>query len=543
MKPVFPGRRFSFLRLFIAILCIALVAAGTWSWITFTRTAAKELPEPWFGGYVDVTATPSYKFESKVGNVYQNMSLGFITAGDGCQPSWGGYYTLDEAASTLDLDSRIAQTYKTDRTITVSFGGQNGTELAAACTDVDALADAYQQVIDRYHVTSLDFDIENTNLDGYSETTTRRAQAVAKLIANEKTKNKGKDDTSHDLIISLTLPADMKGLTIQGMQTVNAFLDAGVTLSTVNLMTMDFNVASTSITQSTLIKSSLNAAHAQYKTLLYSRGKLFSDHQIWELLGATVLIGQNDTKNEYFTLDNARDINTFALETSLGHLSMWSLNRDQQCGENYTNTNTLKTFCSGMKQTGGEFATTLGSGFRGTPGTLVDFDNASWNSSQQAYPTWKPDVLYKQGAKVIWNGNIYESLGQQRKQAARQRRGRRQRTVAHHRTGAINACCSEAQPQTQYKAVTQGSRYFPSKVTRNKGTKKQSWHRSNRNIRQPPAVSQKTASESRSDSPFWPSSMRCALRPRSPCMRKRVYSGSWKTPHTSAYGRPAFCCA
>lgn len=112
----------------------------------------------------------------------------------------------------------------------------------------------------------------------------------------KKTKNKGKDDTSHDLIISLTLPADMKGLTIQGMQTVNAFLDAGVTLSTVNLMTMDFNVASTSITQSTLIKSSLNAAHAQYKTLLYSRGKLFSDHQIWELLGATVLIGQNDTK-------------------------------------------------------------------------------------------------------------------------------------------------------------------------------------------------------------------------------------------------------
>ena len=345
MKPLFPGRRFSFLRLFIAILCIALVAAGTWSWITFTRTAAKKLPEPWFGGYVDVTATPSYEFESKVGNVYRNVILGFVTAGDGCQPSWG------------------------------------------------------------------DFDIENSNLDGYSETATRRAQAVAKLIANEKAKNKGKDDTSHDLIISLTLPADAKGLTTQGMQTVNAFLDAGVTLSTVNLMTMDFNVASTSITQSTLIKSSLNAAHAQYKTLLYSRGKLFSDHQIWELLGATVLIGQNDTKNEYFTLDNAREINTFALETSLGHLSMWSLNRDQQCGENYTNTNTLKTFCSGMKQTDGEFATTLGSGFRGTPGTLVDFDNASWNSSQQAYPTWEPDVLYKQGDKVIWNGNIYESLG------------------------------------------------------------------------------------------------------------------------------------
>ena len=29
----------------------------------------------------------------------------------------------------------------------------------------------------------------------------------------------------------------------------------------------------------------------------------------------------------------------------------------------------------------------------------------------RAYPTWEPGVLYKQGDKVIWNGNIYESLG------------------------------------------------------------------------------------------------------------------------------------
>ena len=331
MKTPFPGRRFSFPRLFVVIVCAALIAAGTWSWLTFTRTASEKLPEPWFGGYVDVTATPSYEFESKVGNVYRNMILGFVTA-NGCQPSWGGYYSLDGAASLLDLDSRIAQTYKTDRTVTISFGGQRGTELATACPNVDSLAKAYQQVIDRYHVTSLDFDIEGSNLDGYSEAATRRAQAVAKLIADEKTKSKG--GNASNLTISLTLPADARGMTLQGMQTVEAFLDAGVTLSSVNLMTMDFNVASTSITQSTLIKSSLNAAQAQYKTLLYRRGKLFSDHQIWELLGATVLIGQNDTKNEYFTLDNARGINTFALETSLGRLSMWSLNRDQQCGEN-----------------------------------------------------------------------------------------------------------------------------------------------------------------------------------------------------------------
>ena len=43
--------------------------------------------------------------------------------------------------------------------------------------------------------------------------------------------------------------------------------------------------------------------------------------------------------------------------------------------------------------------------------------------------------------------------------------------MAHHRTGVINACRSETQPQTQYKAGTQGSRYFSVKVARNRGTK------------------------------------------------------------------------
>ena len=100
MKTPFPGRRFSFPRLLVVIACAALIAAGTWSWLTFTRTASEKLPEPWFGGYVDVTATPSYEFESKVGNVYRNMILGFVTA-NGCQPSWGGYYSLDGAASLL----------------------------------------------------------------------------------------------------------------------------------------------------------------------------------------------------------------------------------------------------------------------------------------------------------------------------------------------------------------------------------------------------------------------------------------------------------
>ena len=44
--------------------------------------------------------------------------------------------------------------------VIISFGGANGVELAQSCTTVTALANAYQSIIDRYLLTSVDFDIE-----------------------------------------------------------------------------------------------------------------------------------------------------------------------------------------------------------------------------------------------------------------------------------------------------------------------------------------------------------------------------------------------
>ena len=125
-------------------------------------------------------------------------------------------------------------------------------------------------------------------------------------------------------------------------------------------------------------------------------------------LGVTVLIGQNDTDGEYLTLDDAQQINTFAMQANLGRVSMWSLNRDQQCGENASVTST-QTACSGVKQTKGEFATILGSGFRGTPGTLVDM-NTTWEQNGSAYPQWNETTQYSKGDKVVWDSKIYEAL-------------------------------------------------------------------------------------------------------------------------------------
>ena len=72
------------------------------------------------------------------------------TSENPCQPSWDGVHTLDQAAATLGVDSQIRPFREAGNDIAVSFGGQLGTELAAACTDVDALVRAYSAVITKY---------------------------------------------------------------------------------------------------------------------------------------------------------------------------------------------------------------------------------------------------------------------------------------------------------------------------------------------------------------------------------------------------------
>lgn len=406
MNARYPGRHLSIVRVIIVIaVVVAMIASGTY-WVIRSRYVSRVLPSPWFAGYVDVTDVPSYTFESDVGSQYSNVVLGFVVAGeDECQPSWGGYYTPQEAAATLDLDSRVAQVESSERTVTISFGGRNGVELASDCDSSTSLYQRYAGIVNRYHVNSIDFDIEGSSLKD-SRANVRRAQAVARLVSERK-------EQGGSLTVSLTLPVGRDGMSSDAMDVISAFLDAHATIDNLNLMTMDYGVESSQISQSDVIVDSLKAAHSQYRRILYSHGLLYDDDQVWKLMGATVLNGQNDTTNEYFTLDDAQKINTFALSTSLGRLSMWSLNRDDQCGSNISTVSGSVSFCSGVKQTQGEYAQVLSQGFTGIPGTLVDYSRAWADSSQGTqYPQWDADRHYNIGDKVISDGNIYEAISQ-----------------------------------------------------------------------------------------------------------------------------------
>ena len=171
-------------------------------------------------------------------------------------------------------------------------------ELAASCTDVDKLAAAYANVIDRYHISTVDLDVEGANLSDRAAGQ-RRADAIKKLQLDRRASGKS-------LAVWLTLPVSPSGLTGDGQAAVSEMLTTGVDLAGVNAMTMDYG-SSRADGQSMLdaTTGALTATQRQLK-ILYSRaGTQLSDATVWSKLGATPMIGQNDVPGEVFSLEIA----------------------------------------------------------------------------------------------------------------------------------------------------------------------------------------------------------------------------------------------
>lgn len=414
MGSKFPGMRFSYRRLLVAIGIVLALVVGLALTLTYQIQALKPLRSPWTGGYVDVTETPAFEFESVSGSGQQNVVLSFIVASNGkCEPSWGNYYTLSEAESRMDLDRRISQIGRSGRTAVLSFGGRDNDSLQATCGDANDLAAAMGSALDHYSIDVVDLDIEGDDLTD-SATRQKLASAVNSLQSERRSEGS-------DLVIWLTLPADRNGLTNDGVQTVADFLDAGADLSGVNLMTMNFGVPSIEETTSELSIEALKSAHSQLSRALLKTGRVLTSDQVWNTLGATPMIGQNDSPGEIFTIEDAIALHSFAQQHNLGRLSFWSLNRDRQCDSNYSNWSTAVNFCSGVPQDLLEFDAIFSSDREGSayqPASDEERAQSGDNSEQllpddpttSPYPIWSQNLTYLPGDKVVWKHNVYVSL-------------------------------------------------------------------------------------------------------------------------------------
>jgi chitinase len=404
-------RRVSPLRLLIVILALAGSCLLVWSQVS---AAYYQLTQPaittWFAPYVDTTLTPTLHFEDPLASPTPYSVLGFIVADSSspCTPTWGTYFSLDGAGRELDLDRRITRLRARGGDVIISFGGVANNELAVSCSSQSQLLAAYRTVVDRYGVQTLDFDVEGA-AEADAGANSRRATALRSLQVRAA-------HLHRQLKVWLTLPVIPQGLTREGVSVVESMLHAGVKLSGANALIMDYGGSlPAGESMRAAGNSALHGMFHQLQTAYRGIGARLTDRQIWGRIGATPMIGQNDSSGEYFSLSDANALVEFARSVHLGRVSMWSANRDYQCSRN-ADTTQVSNVCSGIQQDAQAFTWELGRLNGSMPAqvhapdtSIADRAPSRDDPRTSPYPIWVPSHVYSEGEKVVWHGAVYEA--------------------------------------------------------------------------------------------------------------------------------------
>jgi hypothetical protein len=237
------------------------------------------------------------------------FNLAFVLDSGGCTPAWNG-----DAAHKVSSDTTVAAVVNAVRAaggdVSVAFGGYNGVELGATCGGANGLANAYQQVINKYRLTRIDLDYEGDDLDANMAV---RFGAIRILQQNNPS-----------LKVSLTVPATTVGFPDTGKDEIRQAIAAGARLDLINLMAFDYGGPAASMADS--VRSVTDQAAAQLKTL-YG----WDDATAYAHLGLQLMNGHTDQPSELFTQDTFRTLLSYARATHMGWFSYWSLNRDRAC--------------------------------------------------------------------------------------------------------------------------------------------------------------------------------------------------------------------
>ncbi|MDP1748666.1 MAG: Calx-beta domain-containing protein [Reyranella sp.] len=270
----------------------------------------------------------------------ENFTLAFMLSSDhGIGWQGAGAITDDTlytpSGTTTTILEQVQAIQAAGGNITISFGGAAGTEAALAAPNATVLQAEYQSVIDRYHITSIDFDIEGAAVED-QHSITMRDQAIAGLQA-----------ANPDLQVSFTLPVLPTGLVASGLNLLRSAMNDGVRVDMVNIMAMDYGQSVDNNGQMGL--SAIQASEATQLQL----AAMGLDAKI----GITPMIGVNDIASEVFTLNDARALVDYAAnDPDVAMLSMWSVARDNG---NLAGANHASSDSSGIVQNPYEFSSIL----------------------------------------------------------------------------------------------------------------------------------------------------------------------------------------
>lgn len=214
-------------------------------------------------------------------------------------------------------------------------------DIADSCTDVGAIAAAYEQVVTTYDVTRLDLDVE-----GPSEANTagvdRRNKAIH-LVEEWAAQH------HRTVQFVYTLGTNMTG--VDEPQAVNLLKNAvadQARIDIVNVMTFDyFDDAPHEMAQDTV-----TAAEA----VIHQLQSVYPDKttsQLWRMLGVTEMIGIDDFgPPEILSPQDAAAVEQWAAKQDIAELSFWDIQRDNGSCPGTGGSSA----CSGVAQSDWEFS-------------------------------------------------------------------------------------------------------------------------------------------------------------------------------------------
>jgi chitinase len=288
---------------------LALATAGP------AAAAGSAIPAHFAAPYLQIDSSDAGDMaadEAATGLKY--YTLAFLIPRSGCTPQWE-----DDGSGVGAFAAQISAIQGSGGNVIISSGGAAGGELAQTCTNVSQLTAAYQNVVNTYGVTRLDFDIEGGVLAD-TASTARRDQALAALQAQDPA-----------VQVDFTLAVSPQGLPTGTGSEYALLQDAkakGVKVSTVNIMTMDFGGGSNDLADA---ESAAQGTAGQLSGL-YG----ISTAAAYAMMGLTPIAGTNDD-GTFFSTSNAQSLESFAASNGVAELSFWEVDGyDKPTGYQYS---------------------------------------------------------------------------------------------------------------------------------------------------------------------------------------------------------------
>jgi hypothetical protein len=239
------------------------------------------------------------------------LTLAFATGSCGSE-TWGGVSGASLAAEN------VPQLQAANLNYVVSTGGAAGTFTCTSTAGMESFIARYSSP----NLVGIDFDIEGG-----------QSQSDIQNLVNAAA---GAQAQYPNLQFSFTLATlgasdgSYGGVNSLGNEVVQAVRGSSLSKYVINLMTMDFGSASSSV----CVVSSGSCEMAQsaiqaVQNLEHTYGVPASK------IAVTPMIGMNDATTEIFTIADVNTLSSYAASNGLAGLHFWSLDRDTPCSDTY----------------------------------------------------------------------------------------------------------------------------------------------------------------------------------------------------------------